>query len=392
MPEMNLVDLVIVVGVAIALGNGFRRGFWLSLSQYLGLVIGVIIGAALAPAVLDTLSVTGTFRSFGALMVLVIAGAMGSTLGYWVGEPIRMRLLMQPGRGRTDSVAGAVFSALAVLSVAWFLGLSLARGPSPTLAQLIHRSVIVRSLDSVAPRPPAFLARVEAILSGVHFPAVFSGLSEPSIAPNPLPGSVDTPGIHAAAQVTVKIAGSGCGGTVYGSGFPVAGNQVLTNAHVVAGTQGTVIYSQQGQGLKATVVLFDARRDVAILYVPRLTLRVLSTAAAQRGTQGAAIGYPGGGPEQISPAVIDDELTAQGRDIYGRDLVVRDIWVIQADVKPGDSGGPLVDRDGNVIGVVFASSTSQRGQAYALTNAEVKPDIDGARGKTQAVDVGQCSL
>lgn len=388
---MNLVDAAILLAAAIAVVNGFRRGFWLSLCQYLGLVVGVIIGAGLAPAVLDALNVSGQFRSLGAVMVLVVAGTMGSTLGYWVGEPIRMRLVMKRGRGRTDSLAGAAFSVLAVLSVAWFLGLSLGRGPSQALAQQIQRSVIVRGLDALAPRPPAFLARVQTILSGVHFPAAFSRL-EPIIALNPLPSSADTPGIRAAAQATVRIAGNGCGGIVFGSGFPVAANEVLTNAHVVAGTKDTMVYSQQGQALRATVILFDHRRDVAILYVRGLTLKALPSARAGRGTEGAAIGYPGGDREVIAPAVIDGEIQAEGRDIYGRELVVRDIWVAQADVRPGDSGGPLVDRDGNVVGVIFASSTSQRGQAYALTNAEVRPDIDSARGRTQAVDVGPCSL
>jgi S1-C subfamily serine protease len=309
-----------------------------------------------------------------------------------VGEPIRLRLLMLPGKGRADSLAGAVFSVLAILSVAWFLGLSLGRGPSQTVAQQIQRSVILRHLDGVAPfRPPGFLARVQAILSGVHFPAAFSGF-EPLIPPNPVPGSADTPGIRAAAQATVRISGNGCGGIVFGSGFPVARNEVLTNAHVVAGTRDTTVFSQQGQTLRATVVLFDQRRDVAILYVRGLTLSALPTADAQRGTKGAAIGYPGGGPEKIAPAVIDGEIQAEGRDIYGRELVVRDIWVAEASVEPGNSGGPLVDRDGNVLGVIFASSTSQKGQAYALTDAEVRPDIESAQGHTQAVDVGPCSL
>jgi S1-C subfamily serine protease len=343
--------------------------------------------------VMDFLNITGpTVRSLAALLILIVLGATGSSIGYWVGEPIRLRLLSRPQSGRLDSVGGAIFSALAVLSVSWFLGLSLARVPSPAIGQAIQRSTILRSLDAIAPRPPAFLARVAGIIAGVSFPAAFSGLEPTPPSALPLPASADTPGIRAAAAETLKIQGLGCGGIVFGSGFPVGPGMVLTNAHVVAGTQGTTVRDSAGRALSARVVLFDPRRDVAILYVPRLALSPLNEAAAGMGTQGAAIGYPGGGPEKVSPAVINGEVRAEGRDIYGQDLVERSIWITQADVQPGNSGGPLVDLEGNVVGVIFAASTSQPGQAYALTDAEVQPDIDAAQGRTQPVAVGPCAM
>ena len=391
--RFTVIDLIILAAVVFAIGSGYRRGFWLSLAQYAGLVLGVVVGAALVPIVMDGLHVTGpTTRSVGGLLVLVVVGAVGSSVGYAVGEPIRLRLLARPDRARWDSMLGAAFSALAVLSVSWFLGLSLARGPSPELAQALQRSVLLRSLDSVAPRPPGVLGRVEAVLSGVRFPSAFSGFEPLVPSAQPVPPRADTPGIAMAKSATVKIVGYGCGGIVFGSGFPVSPGLVLTNAHVVAGTQGTTIRTPQGRSLNARVVLFDPNRDVAILSVPRLGIAPLGTAAAERGTSGAAIGYPGGGHEIAVPAVVDGEVQAEGRDIYGQNLVVRHIWITEAQVEPGNSGGPLVDQAGNVLGVIFAKSTRQSGQAYALTDAEVQPDITAAQGRTQAVDVGPCAL
>ena len=391
--RFTLIDLVILVALLFAIGSGYRRGFWLSLAQYIGLLGGVVAGAALVPVVMDGLHITGpTARSVGGILVLVIVGAIGSSLGYGLGEPIRLRLLARPDRGRADSLLGAVFSAIALLSVSWFLGLSLARGPSPQLGEVIQRSVILRSLDAAAPRPPAFLGRVEAILSGVRFPSAFTGFEPLVPSAQPVPPSADTPGIRKAAAATFKIVGYGCGGIVFGSGFPVASGLVLTNAHVVAGTQGTTVRMPDGRALNARVVLFDPNRDVAILSVPRLGVAPLPEAAAQRGTTGAAIGYPGGGDEKILPAVVDGEVQAEGRDIYGQNLVIRHIWITEADVKPGNSGGPLVDQAGNVLGVIFAASTMQPGQSYALTDAEVQPDINAAAGRTQGVNVGPCAL
>jgi S1-C subfamily serine protease len=387
----NIIDLIIAIAILVAIGNGYRRGFWLSLFQYLGLLAGVLLGAALAPAVADIFHISGAGRALAAFVVLVLGGTAGSTVGFQLGRPIRARLLYSEGRGRLDSVAGAVFSVLAVLVVSWFLGLTFDRGPTPQLAGVVQRSATLRALDTIAPRPPGFLTRVQQILAGVPFPSVFSGF-EPLIAqPLQIPSSADTPGIRAAAAETVRVVGHGCGGLVFGSGFPVGGNHFLTNAHVVAGTSGTHVNTQTGGTFAATVIVFDAERDVAILNVPGLEKRALPTGSADRGTEGAAIGYPGGEAEAVSPAVVDGQVQAKGRDIYGQKLVVRQIWIVEARVHPGNSGGPLVDRLGTVLGVVFATSTSQPNQAYALTNEEVSPDIARAEARTTPVPVGQCA-
>ena len=46
--RFTIIDLLILVALAFAVSSGYRRGFWLSLAQYAGLVLGVIIGATLA--------------------------------------------------------------------------------------------------------------------------------------------------------------------------------------------------------------------------------------------------------------------------------------------------------------------------------------------------------
>src|SRR5213082_1443439 len=208
--RFTIIDLLILVALVFAVSSGYRRGFWLSLAQYAGLVLGVIIGAALAPVLMDALNLSdATWRSLMAVLLMVVLGAVGSSVGYWVGEPIRLRLLARPQTGRIDSLAGAAFSAIAVLSVSWFLGLSLARVPSPQISTAIQRSTILRTLDAIAPRPPAFLARVQTIIAGVNFPSAFSGLEPVGPSPQPLPNSINTPGVQAALTGTLKIQGFG---------------------------------------------------------------------------------------------------------------------------------------------------------------------------------------
>ena len=388
---VNFIDLLILIAALIGLANGYRRGFWLSLAQYVGLLVGVLLGATAARYVLDYLQITNaSARPLGAVLVLVIGGSLGSSIGFAVGEPIRRKILRTGIHTSTDSVAGAALSAVAVLAMCWFLGLSFSRGPVPQIAQQIQRSTVLRALDTLAPRPPAFLASVAQVLAGVQFPPVFAGL-EPAGLPGalPVPASVDTPAVKSAAQLVVKVSSVGCGGIVTGSGFPVGNGYVVTNAHVVSGTASHIITRVDGTTMRADVMFFDPERDVAVLYVPGFKPPGVTFGPAQRGTEAAVIGYPGGGQETIVAAVVDGSVSAQGRDIYNQNLVTRQIYVIQANVRPGNSGGPIIDLQGRVLGMVFATSASDPNQAYALTDDEIAPDIREAEANPSVRDTSK---
>lgn len=386
---VNLIDLVIVAAVVIGLANGYRRGFWLSLAQYVGLTIGVVLGALAAGPVLDYLHIgNATARPLGAVLVLVIGGSLGSSIGFAAGEPIRRGILRAGIHTSTDSIGGAALSAVAVMAMCWFLGLSFSRGPSQEIAQQIQRSALLRTIDSMGLKPPVFLASVEGILAGVSFPSAFAGL-EPTLAALPVPTSVDTAGVNRTAENVVKVSSFGCGGLVTGSGFPVGVGYIVTNAHVVSGTNAHAIIMPGGRQMKATVVFFDPEKDVAVLSVPDYTGPGLTFGPGQRGTKGAVIGYPGGGPEKVVPAVVDGTMDAEGRDIYNENLVTRQIYVMQASVHPGNSGGPLVDLEGRVLGIVFATSASDPNQAYALTDDEIAADIRSAQTSPSPKDTSQ---
>jgi hypothetical protein len=383
---------VILGATVVGVANGFSRGFWLSLAQYVGLLIGVVVGAAAAEPLLDYLGIGNPVaRPLGAALVLVIGGSLGSSVGFAAGQPIRQRILKEQIHTVADSAAGAVLSALAVLAMCWFLGLSFSRGPSPDLAYLLQRSTVLHALDRVAPRPPGFLARVEGILSGVSFPPVFAGLEPTLPGALPIPTSVNTPGVSHAAAVTVKVLGSGCGGMVTGSGFPIGGDLIVTNAHVVSGTSDHRVQLPDGTVLAARVIYFDPEVDIAVLKVPGYSGPALELAPAGRGTAAAVIGYPGGGAERVEPAVVDGAVEAEGRDIYNANLVTRQIYVLQAIVRPGNSGGPLVDTNGRVLGIVFATSASQADQAYALTNDAIANDLAQAQQSQTEVNTTQYS-
>jgi S1-C subfamily serine protease len=291
--------------------------------------------------------------------------------------------------GVLDALAGAALTAVIALVSMWYLGLSLSRGPSETLAQAVQQSTILRRIDAVAPAPPRALARLERALSGQVLPQLFAGLEPPLPARLEPPQAADTPGVRRAAMSTVRVEALGCGGVNLGSGFAVGAQQVLTNAHVVSGTRSVAIAVPGARrDLEARVVVFDPGRDLAILSVPGLVLEPLVPAEGERGTAAAIVGYPGGGDLTATPAVLSGAIRARGRDIYQEQLVTRDIWVVSGRARPGNSGGPLVDLDGRMLGVVFAGSLSRPGESYALTADEAQPVI-AAANRAAPVDTRQ---
>ncbi|HUZ88361.1 MAG TPA: MarP family serine protease [Candidatus Acidoferrales bacterium] len=372
-----------VVVVLIGASNGYRRGLWTSLAQYVGLLGGVVAGAAAAPSLLRLVGLDqGAIRPLIATAIVLVAGSLGSSIGFWLGDPLH-RALSGSGRSRLEMTGGAVFSGVMVLGASWFLAVTFDRGPVSVVAAQIQSSLIVRQIDAIFPRPPSWLNQVQQVLAG-GVPSVFAGL-EPQLGSLPTPASIDTSGVAAAGRQVYRVEGRGCGGIVTGSAYPVAADYLVTNAHVVSGTTGTTVTRGLGS-FRAEVVLFDPENDVAVLWVPGLGASPLHQGQAQRGTQGATIGYPGGGPESSSPAVVTALTPARGRDIYNQRLVTRQIVVFDSNVRPGNSGGPLIDLRGHVLGIVFAASTSNPGQAYALSDTQIQPDLNAGVGGRQAVN------
>jgi S1-C subfamily serine protease len=103
------------------------------------------------------------------------------------------------------------------------------------------------------------------------------------------------------------------------------------------------------------------------------------------------LGFPGGGPLVASAAAVRSEITAVGRDIYGRATVRRDVYELEAVVRPGNSGGPFVLPSGDAAGLVFAASTTDDDVGYALTAQEIRPGVERAIGRTQPVSTQGCA-
>ncbi len=389
--SVNAVDVVVLVIVALAAVQGLRLGAIVQVLSFGGFWIGLYLGALLASVTVQW-GHTQTTRTAFALVTLLGVATVFGVMGRMVGNLAFIRV-HRGTLGTVDSALGVVVAVVASLLAAWLLANTLVNSSSLALNSSIDRSKIIRSLDNVLPAPPSVFSRVQSFLSAEGFPPVFAQLAPASAGPVSLPGSAQlNQAVSHAGASTVKIVGDGCGDIQEGSGFVVAPGVVVTNAHVVAGIAHPVVDAGFGQ-LNTSVALFDPSYDLAVLRVSGLDEPALSLDPQQvaRGVQAAVLGYPGGGPFQAVPAGVMAEFEAEGRDIYGQGLTVRNVYEIQATVRPGNSGGPLVQPDGQVIGVVFSRSTTNGDIGYALTSPGVLSRVQQAESSGRVVGTGACT-
>jgi S1-C subfamily serine protease len=388
---VNALDVALVALLALAGFSGYRRGLALQAFSFGGLLVGLAIGALVAPPAARLVDDPGAQAGVAAMTLLVLAAA-GDTVGWLLGNRIRERA-RETRFGPADAVGGSFVAVVASLLAIWFVALNLVNGPFPSVAHQIRGSAIVRTLDRSLPEPPSLLAEVQRFFDRFGFPDVFAGIPPLPAPPVSPPTSAEArQAFQAGAGSTVKIFGEACGHVQEGSGFVAAEGYVVTNAHVVAGVDDPIVQTGEGASQHAMTVLFDPDLDLAVLLVTDPAGPVLRLAGedAERGDAGVVLGYPGGGPLATTPAAVLRQMEPLGRDIYGTDEAVRAVIELQAEVRPGNSGGPFVLADGTVAGVVFAASSTENGVGYAIAAQDVRPRLVDAVGQTKEVGTGPC--
>ena len=384
---MNLFDLVVIgAGVVAALG-GYRLGLVARVASWLGLAVGAVVGANLLP---DLLRRFGTADQQTVVLVavgtLVGLGLVGQTLGHLLGRRLHIALPSGPAR-RVDQVLGGLLGVVGVLVAVWLLLPALADVPGWTSTQA-RGSVIAREVRVRFPDPPDTMQALRRLVGDDPFPQVFDAL-RPAPDPGPPPAASGLSDAVAArvAQSTVKVRGEACGRIQEGSGFFVDTDLVVTNAHVVAGERDSDIELSDGTVVDAEVVAFDPARDLAVLRTAGAARPALPVRPAQVGDRGGVFGRPRGGPLEISPFQVGEQVVAQGSDIYDRARTQRQVLVLGAALEPGDSGAALIDPQGNVIGVAFAVAPDDPNVAYALATEELAAVLAGGLA---TADTGAC--
>lgn len=391
MTELNWVDLLVLFLIVVSAIHGFIQGAAVQVFSYAGFILGLILGAKLGP-IAGGFVENPAFRVAVVVLTLFGTASLVGTVGKFIGARATWAVPKASPLGAVNSVGGLGVAVIVTLASTWLIGGMLAQVGLPITADF-QESRVMRGLTEKLPPAPSVFSSIQRSLLPSGFPPVFAEL-EPSPAPEvPVTGIPNLDSIVANARPSVlKISSLGCGRQTSGSGFVAGPGLVVTNAHVVAGVDRPSVVDSAGTH-RTTVVLFDPKLDLAVLRTTGLAGRPLAMqrGEAPRGQQGAALGFPGGGPFTVTPGAVRSLYEgAVGRDIYSRDLVARNVYQLDVEVHPGNSGGPFVNSEGQVSGVVFASSLLNPKISYALTSSEVAARVDQARAATAAVDTGPC--
>lgn len=324
------------------------------------------------------------------------AGLMIVLGGYAVGISIGRSLRRRVERSRLrflDRLFGMVVSAVGAALVASMVAFGIGSLGVPVLSQAIASSVVLRTIDDATPDP---LRALSAQLRSTVLQDGLPRIAQAFTAPLPTIPDIDTgtSNLANASRSVVRITGNAfrCAQSQSGSGFVVAPDRVLTNAHVVAGVGEPVVEVPGGGVHVAQIVYFDPIDDLAVLAVDGLTAQPLPFAPTlAEGSTGVIDGYPLGGPFSSHAARVVSVDTILVPDIHGRNPSPRQVYVLAAEVQPGESGGPLLTEGGAVAGVVFAKGETHANLGYALTMEEVAPVLARAESLASPVSSGSCA-
>ncbi len=380
---MTGLDWIIVLFVTLLGLFGFRQGFIVGVLSFGGFAAGAFLGTRLGPLLLGRGSSSPYAPAFGLIGALVAGAVLASG---FEGLGLRMRrTLIVPGASLLDGVLGAGLSAAIGLGIVWILAAVIAQVPGQSsLRADIQRSVILRELNQLLPPSGPILGALARLdpLPQIAGPS-------PDV-PAPLPHTVNTPGVRSAAHSVVRVLGTACGLAIEGSGWVAAPDEVITNAHVVAGeTDTTVEVGGNQPTLPAQAIAFDPNVDLAVLRVPDLSLPALSEVPEPRpGTAGAILGYPENGPFDAQSARIGQTQSVITQNAYDEGPISRLLTPLRGLVRPGNSGGPIVDTSGRVLTTVFAGTTGGGPHGgYGVANSTVENVLKSA---STPVGTGHC--
>jgi putative serine protease PepD len=153
---------------------------------------------------------------------------------------------------------------------------------------------------------------------------------------------------------------------------------ILTNAHVVEGSDQVTVKFSDGRTARASVVGTDAGKDIAVLQASGVSgLKPATLGDDDRLAVGDTV-LAMGSPLGLDGSVTSGIVSALGRQIQeggqrpdsqapGRRVAQQDGTTIEnaiqtdAAINPGNSGGALVNTAGQVIGINTAIATSGSG-------------------------------
>jgi serine protease Do len=194
----------------------------------------------------------------------------------------------------------------------------------------------------------------------------------------------DITGIVAAARASVvTITANGIGGsglspfqvpaTGVGSGVILTTDgYILTNHHVVQGSQSLSVELSDGQQLPARIIKISDTTDLALIKIDATGLSAATigdSSALQVGQTTIAIGSPlGTFTETVTRGIVSGlnrQVTVADEETR-REVTLTGLIQTDAAINPGNSGGPLLDIAGHVVGIDTATASNAEGLGFAI--------------------------
>lgn len=390
----GILDALLILLILAYFSYGWVVGFVRSAFGLAGIVLGGIAAFFAVPLIGSWVSLP-LWRLLLVIVSVIVLIAGGQALGSWIGR-ILGRRVEKSKLSMLDRVGGALMNSIVAALIASVVAFSVGSFGVPALTQAIAGSTVLRTIDTLTPGPvKTGLAQLRSIVVQQGIPRIVSAAGgAPEAPPAPAPDvDTGTSSLAAAARSVVKVTGSAyqCGQNQSGSGFVVAPDRVVTNAHVVAGVSEPVVEVPGVGAAAGRIVYFDPDNDLAVIAVAGVGAPPIPLSPTlPEGSAAVFDGYPLGGPFQSGSARVDRVTTVRVNDIYGSSSSTLEVYQLAADVQEGNSGGPLLSVDGLVAGVVFAKSADTAGIGYALTMAELQPVADQAASFSVTVSSGNC--
>jgi S1-C subfamily serine protease len=379
---VTFLDWAIVAFTAALAMWGYRQGLIVGALTLVGFGVGAFLGSRVGPMLL-----TGGSRSpyaplFAALGALLFGALAAVTLeSFALG--LRARFVHGQALQAADGAGGAALIAAVALGLAWVFGAVALHAPGTArLRADVQRSVILRGLNRMLPPSGPIINA----LNRVDPAPSIAGPTTPVAPPDAAIAS--DPDVLRAGRSVVRVLGTACGLGIEGSGWVARPGLVVTNAHVVAGEEDTTVTTQDGASLDATPVHYDPHNDLALLRVPANIPPLAVAPSPRKGEGGAVLGYPENGPYALAPARLGETSSVLSEDSYGRGPIRRAIAFLRGSVRSGNSGGPLVDSRGQVLGTVFAATTTGPPGGFAIPDSIVASALDEPMAP---VDTGTCT-
>lgn len=181
----------------------------------------------------------------------------------------------------------------------------------------------------------------------------------------------------------VLVEGDTSSGGVQGSGFVYSFADrmiVITNYHVVEGTNSLSVTFSDGDGYAARVLGTDPYADLAVISVDNAPanefkpVEIANSSPLRVGDQVIAIGNPYGLVGSATTGIVSAVGRTITEDTAGG-FAIANVIQTSAPINPGNSGGPLLNVLGNVVGITTAIVSDSQGLGFAVPSSTILREI-----------------